>query len=185
LFEDRVTPRFRSTEHVARRGLLYLHRARTLADLRLLPVNRLESLRGDRRGEHGIRIHDQRRICFRWRGGDAHDVEIVDYHRGAGMSSKARQLDPIHPGEILLEEFLKPMKLSMNRLARDIGVPVGRISEIVRGRRSMSADTALRLGKYFRVSPELWLGLQSDYDLRIARRDNWDAIDRQVAHDAA
>lgn len=80
-------------------------------------------------------------------------------------------LEPIHPGEILLEEFLKPMGVSINKLARDIGVPPGRISTIVNGKRSISADTALRLGEYFGVSPELWLGLQVDYDLRITRRN--------------
>ena len=80
-------------------------------------------------------------------------------------------LDPIHPGEILLEDFLKPMKISINKLARDISVPPGRISSIVNGKRSISADTALRLGAYFDVSPELWLNLQTDYDLRIARRN--------------
>lgn len=79
-------------------------------------------------------------------------------------------LDPIHPGEILLEEFMKPLGISINKLARDIGVPPGRISTIVNGKRSISADTALRLGTYFGVSPELWLNLQTDYDLRIARR---------------
>jgi antitoxin HigA-1 len=79
-------------------------------------------------------------------------------------------LDPIHPGEILLEDFLKPMEISINKLARDIGVPPGRISNIVNSKRSITADTALRLGTYFGVSPELWLNLQTDYDLRIARR---------------
>jgi addiction module HigA family antidote len=70
-----------------------------------------------------------------------------------------------------LEDFLKPMKISINKLARDISVPPGRISSIVNGKRSISADTALRLGAYFDVSPELWLNLQTDYDLRIARRN--------------
>jgi addiction module HigA family antidote len=79
-------------------------------------------------------------------------------------------LDPIHPGEILQEDFLQPMGISINRLARDIGVAPGRISTIVNGKRSITADTALRLGAYFGVSPELWLNLQSNYDLRIARR---------------
>ena len=79
-------------------------------------------------------------------------------------------LDPIHPGEILLEDFMKPLEISINRLARDIDVPPGRISTIVNGKRSITADTALRLGIYFSVSPELWLNLQTDYDLRIARR---------------
>lgn len=82
----------------------------------------------------------------------------------------APYLEPIHPGEILLEEFLQPMGISINRLARDIQVPPGRISTIVNGKRAVSADTALRLSAYFGTSPELWLNLQTDYDLRITRR---------------
>lgn len=82
----------------------------------------------------------------------------------------ATYLDPIHPGEVLQEDFLQPMGISINRLAREIGVPPGRISTIVNGKRSITADTALRLGVYFGVSPELWLNLQADYDLRVARR---------------
>jgi addiction module HigA family antidote len=78
-------------------------------------------------------------------------------------------LDPIYPGEILLEDFLKPMGISINKLAREINVPPGRISTIVNGKRSITADTALRLAAYFGTSPEFWLNLQSDYDLRIAR----------------
>ncbi len=80
LFNDRDVPRFRSIERVARRKLLYLHRARHLEDLRVPPGNRLEALKGDRRGHYSIRINDQWRICFSWRDGDAHDVEITDYH---------------------------------------------------------------------------------------------------------
>jgi addiction module HigA family antidote len=77
-------------------------------------------------------------------------------------------MKPLHPGEILLEEFLEPMELSQNRLAREIGVPPRRINEIVLGRRSITADTALRLAKYFDLSPQFWLGLQMDYELDIA-----------------
>ncbi len=69
-------------QQVALRKLRMLHRSRTLADLRVPPANRLEPLKGERKGQHSIRINDQWRICFRWRDGDAHDVEIVDYHRG-------------------------------------------------------------------------------------------------------
>ena len=82
----------------------------------------------------------------------------------------AKLLEPIHPGEILREEYLIPLEISINRLARDIGVPPGRISEIVNGKRGISADTALRLGRYFKVTPELWMGLQTEYDRRVARR---------------
>jgi proteic killer suppression protein len=80
LFDDLDVPRFRAFERVARRRLLYLHRVRLLRDLRVPPGNRLEALKGDRKGQHSIRINDQWRICFVWRRGDAFDVEIVDYH---------------------------------------------------------------------------------------------------------
>ena len=80
LFNDVAVQRFRSIERPARRKLLYLHRARQLQDLSGPPGNRLEALKGDRRGQQSIRINDRWRICFTWRNGDAHDVEIVDYH---------------------------------------------------------------------------------------------------------
>lgn len=80
LFRDEPVVRFRAIERAARRKLLYLHQARRLDDLRVPPGNRLEALKGDRRGQHSIRINDQWRICFQWKEGDAFDVEIVDYH---------------------------------------------------------------------------------------------------------
>jgi len=76
-----------------------------------------------------------------------------------------RNIKPVHPGEILFEEFIKPMGLSQNRLANDLHVPPRRINEIVHGKRKVTADTALRLGRYFEMSPQFWLGLQMDYDL--------------------
>jgi len=77
------------------------------------------------------------------------------------------KLNLVHPGEVLLEEFLKPMGLSQNRVAIDIGVPARRINEIVLGKRRITADTALRLARYFDMSPQFWLGLQMDYDLDV------------------
>ena len=94
-------------------------------------------------------------------------------------------LDPIPPGEILLEEFMRPLGVSINRLARDIGVPPNRISGIVNGKRSITADTALRLSKYFGTSAETWLDLQSDYNLRMIRRTAGDEIEAQVRVRAA
>ncbi len=94
-------------------------------------------------------------------------------------------LEPIHPGEILQEEFMTPLELSINGLARDIGVPPNRISGILHGTRAITADTALRLGAYFGVSPELWMGLQADYELRLARREMGAAIAAQVHKRAA
>jgi len=96
------------------------------------------------------------------------------------MIKTCQLLDPIPPGKILCEEFMKPLGLSANQLARDIDVPPGRISEIVNGKRSITADTALRLGKYFGVSPEVWLNLQSDYDMRLAHRTIWPLIEPRV-----
>jgi len=78
-----------------------------------------------------------------------------------------KKIPPVHPGEILTEEFMKPLGLSQNRLANDIGVPPRRINEIVQGKRRITADTALRLARYFNMSPQFWLGLQMDYDLDV------------------
>jgi proteic killer suppression protein len=80
LFNDQDVPRFRAVERAARRKLLYLHQAQRLDELKVPPGNRLEALKGDRKGQHSIRINAQWRICFRWKDGDAFDVEIVDYH---------------------------------------------------------------------------------------------------------
>lgn len=90
------------------------------------------------------------------------------------------RLDPIPPGEILLEEFMKPLGVSQNRLARDMDVPVSRIAGIVKAERAVTADTALRLARFFGTTPELWLGLQASYDLRLARAATGDEIEKRV-----
>ena len=90
------------------------------------------------------------------------------------------KLAPIHPGEVLLEEFLKPMGLSQNRVALDIRVPARRINEIVLGKRRITVDTALRLARYFNMSPQFWLGLQMDYDLDLAEDELAEKIAREV-----
>lgn len=101
------------------------------------------------------------------------------------MTSKQKLLELIHPGEILLEEFMKPMGISINRLSRDIAVPPGRVSAIVNGKRAITADTAIRLARYFGTSPEVWTGLQSDYELRIAQRTIGPEIEKRVQQYAA
>jgi addiction module HigA family antidote len=101
------------------------------------------------------------------------------------MTTKHKRFDPIHPGEVLLEDFMKPKGISINRLARDIAVPPGRISAIVNGKRAITADTALRLGKYFGVSPQTWMGLQTEYDLRVAQRAIGPELDKRVHQHAA
>ena len=93
---------------------------------------------------------------------------------------KSNKLPPIHPGEILREEFMKPRGLSQNALARALNVPPRRINEIVLEKRGITADTALRLGRFFGTSAEMWAGLQADYDLRLARCKKSQTIEREV-----
>ncbi len=90
------------------------------------------------------------------------------------------KIPPVHPGEILMEEFLKPMGLSQNKVALDIRVPARRINEIVLGKRGVTPDTALRLAKYFHMSSQFWLGLQMDYDLDIAEDRFAEKIEKEV-----
>ncbi|MBW1776208.1 MAG: HigA family addiction module antidote protein [Deltaproteobacteria bacterium] len=93
---------------------------------------------------------------------------------------KNKQLPPIHPGEILMEEFLEPMGISQYRLAKGISVPPRRINEIVHGKRAITADTALRLGRFFGMSPQFWLNLQTRYDLEVAEDLLEDRLDDEV-----
>ena len=93
---------------------------------------------------------------------------------------KGKKLPPIHPGEILMEEFLKPMGISQYRLAKDISVPPRRINEIVHGKRAITADTALRLGRFFGTSPHFWLNLQTRYDLDVTEDSLANRLDKEV-----
>ena len=92
----------------------------------------------------------------------------------------AKKLSPITPGDVLLEEFLKPMEITQNQLARDINVPANRVSQIIHGKREITADTALRLGKYFGIEPEFWLNLQVRYNMKIARNKVGKKIEKEV-----
>lgn len=94
--------------------------------------------------------------------------------------SKNVFLDPVTPGEILREDFMEPMKISMNKLSRDLVVPPNRISEIVNGKRAITADTALRLERYFGVEAQFWLNLQSEYDLRVMKRKIGSDIEQRI-----
>jgi addiction module HigA family antidote len=91
-----------------------------------------------------------------------------------------RKLKPITPGEILLEEFLNPLGISQSKLARDLSVPVGRVNDIVQGKRAITPDTALRLSIYFNMTPEFWMNLQNHYDLKLAKQNLLPQIERSV-----
>jgi addiction module HigA family antidote len=96
------------------------------------------------------------------------------------MSKKNGRMPPVHPGEILKEDLMKPLGLTVSGLARELKVPVNRLSEIVNGRRALNADVALRLSRYFGNTPEFWINLQSAYDLRVTIHSSADRIEREV-----
>ena len=105
------------------------------------------------------------------------DRRIVDF---SDVASR-RRLPPVHPGKILRDEFLTPMRISVYQLANAIKVPRSRANDIVLERRGITADTAMRLGRYFGTSPEFWINLQARYDLDVANRTLWRKIEREVA----
>lgn len=150
--------------------------AGSLEDLRIPPGNRLEALSGDRAGQHSIRINDQYRVCFRWTP------------QGRLMSRSSTTISevilvselmkPVSPGELLKEEFLESMGLSQYRLAKETGIPAQRIGQIVWGRRRITADTDLRLCRFFGLSDGYWLRAQAAYDLEATRRNIGPALDR-------
>ena len=98
---------------------------------------------------------------------------------------KEKRRTPVHPGEILLKQFLKPLAMSQNKLALEISVPPRRINEIVKGRRRVTADTAMRLARFFKITPEYWMGLQADYDLDVVRDELEERIKLEVRPSAA
>lgn len=158
--------RFAAFERVALRKLRQLQVADALSDLRVPPGNRLEALAGDREGQYSIRINEQFRICFRW-------TEVPSMLRSSTItevSDPAAALAPVTPGELLKEEFLVPMGISQYRLAKETGIPAQRIGQIILGRRSITADTDLRLCRFFGLSDGYWLRAQVAYDIEVARR---------------
>jgi addiction module HigA family antidote len=104
------------------------------------------------------------------------DLESIDFSDVADLSSG--KLAPVHPGEILMEEFLRPMGVTQYRLAKEVGVPPRRIGEIVAGKRAVSADTGLRLSRFFGMNDGFWIGLQADYDMATARESMGDVLNR-------
>ena len=96
------------------------------------------------------------------------------------MTDATKMLGPIHPGEILAEEFLEPLGMTAYQLAKEIGVPAPRVYDIVRGKRAISADTALRLARYFGTSPQFWLNLQGHYDLELQKDRSGERIEKEV-----
>lgn len=153
-----------------------------LDELRIPPGNYLEALKGDRAGQHSIRINDQYRICFEWADDGPELVEVTDYHRYVKKVAMVRtptHRPPTHPGEMLLEEFLRPLGVTQRRLADAIQVPYQRVNEIVNGRRGVTPSTALRLARYLGTSVDFWLNLQQRWDLYRAMQEEKEDL-RQI-----
>ena len=127
-----------------------------LEDLRVPPGNRLEARKGDRAGQHSIRSMIS--------GGSVSDGQTPDQRRWRSLTTTDK-IEPIHPGEVLMEDFIEGFGITQHKLAVSIGVPPRRINEIVHGKRGISADTALRLAKYFGTSATFWTNVQSHYEL--------------------
>lgn len=181
LFQRRPVLGWGSIEAAAMRKLAMLHAAVSLEDLRAPPANRLESLSGRRLGQYSIRVNRQYRVCFTWTPVGPAQVEIIDYHQETPM----RSVPYPTPGDILLHEFLEPLGLSQYRLAKAIDVPQDRISKIVNGERAITADTALRLSRFFGTSDKFWLALQVDHDAAVAQVALADTLQKIQPHGAA
>jgi len=160
----RRVKRFVNFEAVARRKLRQLQIAGRLDDLRVPPGNRLEVLIGDRAGQHSIRITISTASASAGRRPVLRMSRLWTITRSRTM----QKLKPVTPGELLREEFLTPMGLSQYRLAKEIGVPAQRIGEIVAGRRAVTADTDLRLCRFFGLSNGYWLRAQVAHDTEVA-----------------
>ena len=145
--------------------------ALVLEDLRFPPGNHLEELKGDRTGQHSIRVNDQWPHLLRV------DRSGADRRRDRGLSLKGRKMtliqNPSHPGEVLVQLYLDPLGMSAIALAKRLNVPRTRIERLVRGQTSLTADTAMRLSRFFGNTPEFWMNLQRSHDLARAQ----DAVD--------
>jgi addiction module HigA family antidote len=150
--------------------------AAEIGDLLIPAGNRLELLKGNQAERHSIRINDQYRVTLR-RGMHTKSVSRTIIRDPSWLGP------PVSPGEMLLEEFLKPMGLGQTEAARLLGISLNRLNEIVLGKRSIIADTALRLARLFKMSPQFWMRLQADWDLQQAIRkgSKLEKIERDLA----
>lgn len=153
----------RTMQRATLRKLELIHAAKDVEDLRVPPGNRLERLVGDRRGStasaatrNGVTASSGER-----------EVRTMS---NSSTTTESDLIEPIHPGETLMDDFIEGFGMTQNKLAVSIGVPPRRINKIVHGKRGITADTAIRLARYFGTSEELWMNLQSNYELRLERR---------------
>jgi len=164
-FEGKPVRRFESFARVAFRKLAILDAAGCLNDLLIPPGNRLEQLRGDRHGQQSIASTASASTTS---SGSALSGQKPGQRRLKSLTTTDLMLVP--PGEVLLEEFLRPMEISQYRLAQAIDVPESRINAIVKGQRAITADTDLRLCRFFGLSEDFWLRMQTSHDLKLTKQ---------------
>jgi addiction module HigA family antidote len=158
---------------VTRRKLMLLDAAEVLDDVKAPPGNRLEALKGNRAGQHSIRINDQFRVALSGPSKVRRTLKLsITIDRPAREKLRmVKKLPPMHPGEVLREEFLAPLALSAGKLARICGVPRTRMERIANEETGITADTALRLSRALGTTAQMWLNLQNNYDVRVAKRE--------------
>jgi addiction module HigA family antidote len=155
---------------VIRRKLDRLNAVVAVADLRVPAGNRLESLKGAQARRFSMRVNQQYRVTFGLLKETPLKYGVKTTIRKQGATMIPTHRAPTHPGEMLLEEFLKPMQMTQVVAAAKMGIPVNRLNEVIRGKRGVTADTALRLAKLLKTSPEFWMNLQTAWDLYHASR---------------
>ena len=166
-------------ELIVRRKLAQLNAAEELRDLMVPPENCLEPAILERTSHHSVRISHAWQLCFEWRSHDAYDVDLVRSNVLGNLVVAEKESDllpPIHPGDILLQDFTRPHLISMNELALAMRLPATQIGAVIHGELGITADVAFGLGSFFGTTAELWLNLQRDYDLQVAESAKLAAI---------
>ena len=170
-------------ERVVRRKLAQLNAAAELRDLAVPPENCLEPVTRERESQQSIRINHARQLCFVWRGHDVYDVDLVRSNVHGNLAAAANENDllpPIHPGDILLQDFTRPHQITINELALAMRLPPTQIDAVIHGKLGITSKAALGLGSFFGTSADLWLNLQRDYDLQVAESAKLAAIGGEI-----
>jgi antitoxin HigA-1 len=171
--------RAQGVELMVRRKLAQLNAAAELRDLAVPPENCLEPVTGERKSQHGIRISHARQLCFVWRSHDVYEVDLVRSNVPGNPVVAEKEgdlLPPIHPGDILLQDFTRPHLISTNELALAMRLPPTQIGAVIDRKRGITADAVFGLGSFFGTTAELWLNLQRDDDLQVAESAKLAAI---------
>jgi addiction module HigA family antidote len=166
-------------ELMVQRKLAQLNAAAELRDLAVPPENCLEPVTREGKSQHSIRISHAWQLCFVWRSPDVYDVDLVRSNVLGNLVVAEKESDllpPIHPGDVLLQDFTRPHLISINELALAMRLPPTQIDAVIHGKLGITADAAFGLGSFFGTTAELWLNLQRDYDLQVAESAKLAAI---------